>query len=375
MSQQKDALNQSYNELKSIDKKYKALQEKIASSVPRATNAKIEKEKFFSQIKEGNIYNPQFQFDQKKIPSILKIKFKKLYEEIQTTNDVYGIKKLYKQKIQEQISLIDMLNEWGNSKSTDLSIKLKNKPNLLNIAKAKLICKKTTYNREISPEISVKKIGAELRKEVKRLTGDKITISYEDRPNKVAIICSEQKIILNPHMKYTRKDLNRLKVHEIGTHYLRAHNGKKTGLYLLEKGTANYLGDEEGLAVCMEKIYGVSSDAQMRQYAGRLLAINYSLKKSFYETYQIMRQYGFSKQDSYILTHRAKRNLQDTSKPGCYAKDHIYFSNYKKVMKHIKKHGLQKLFTGKIKTKDVKKIHKFIELYHQNNDIYTEKKL
>ena len=77
----------------------------------------------------------------------------------------------------------------------------------------------------------------------------------------------------------------------------------------------------------------------------------------------ILKKYGFKDKDAFTITFRAKRNLCDTSQPGGFTKDYVYFSGYYKIKDYVKGdiEKLKDLFIGKIKLKDLKILSKFLE--------------
>jgi len=184
--------------------------------------------------------------------------------------------------------------------------------------------------------------------------------------SKVNISPINKEIRINPNERFTTLDLKRLKVHEIGTHYMRYYNGKQYIPKILKSGASNYIETEEGLAAYMEELMDVSSKAQIYIYAGRVIGTYYALRKSFYEVFQILKKYGFKDSDAFAITYRAKRNLCDTSQKGGFTKDYVYFSGYHKVKNYAKNNDIRDLFIGKIKIRDVKILNKFINK-HKNN--------
>jgi hypothetical protein len=256
----------------------------------------------------------------------------------------------------------------GKTISTKYVIRYRGRPSRFLLAKAKYYCR--NYQRQIVKftRIEPEEIGIHLKNEVKRLTGDDIKLVYMQRPSKVNIDPSYGVIKINPNERFTSLDLKRLLVHEIGVHYMRYYNGRNTGLRILEKGTSNYIETEEGLAAYVEELKGVASKAQMFIYAGRVIATFYSLKKSFYDVFMILKHYGFKDEDAYKITYRAKRNLNDTSLKGGFTKDYVYFSGYYKVKKYAKKSKLKlrRLFIGKVNINDLRVLKKFIKTREEN---------
>ena len=66
-------------------------------------------------------------------------------------------------------------------------------------------------------------------------------------------VTKRDSILVKKGAKFTSNRLKALLVHEIGTHVFRYENGKAQPLHILERGTANYLRTEEGLAVWNQK--------------------------------------------------------------------------------------------------------------------------
>jgi hypothetical protein len=250
---------------------------------------------------------------------------------------------------------------WGNTISTKYVIKYRSRPSRILLSRAKLYCR--FYKREkikfkyLKTEDAVK----ELKEELIKLTNNNIKVVYQDISSMMNIIPLNNILTVNPNVKFRTIDVQRLKVHEIGTHYMRYYNAKKFNVRILESGTSNYIETEEGLAAYMEEIKGVSSKAQLYIYAGRVIGTFYALKMSFYELYFLLKKYGFKDEDAFSISTRAKRNISDTSKKGGFTKDYVYFSGYYKVKKYAKKNDLKELFIGKININDRKILKKFIQ--------------
>jgi hypothetical protein len=105
---------------------------------------------------------------------------------------------------------------------------------------------------------------------------------------------------------------------------------------------------EEGLAVFNEEANDCLNNFVLKIYAGRVLAIDYAMQKSFSETYRLLRKY-FTKNTAWRLTLRAKRGFVDTSGPGALTKDIAYLQGYLKVKEYARKGGnMNRLYYGKV---------------------------
>lgn len=347
-----------FKELEILEKDYNHLISHFNFNFPKPLNLKEEKRKFFMHIADDKPYNPHFKYE-KKVFDEERIEDLKNFK-INVKNDLYNFKKLYKERLLGTLHQIEYHRRWGKPESTKYILNYWGKPSIFLLMKAKKFCK--SFQREkvkfktLSPRIA----GNRLKKEVKRLTGDDIKVKYVDINAKMNISPKHNLIQINPAERFTSLDIKRLKVHEIGVHYMRYYNGHRMSIDLLERGTANYIETEEGLAAYTEFLKGVSSKAQLFVYAGRVIATYYAPKKSFFEVFQILKSYGFNDEVAFSITFRAKRNMCDTSQKGGFTKDYVYFKGFYRIEKYAKKNDIRNLFIGKIKIEDVKLLKKFI---------------
>jgi hypothetical protein len=358
-----------FEEISKIEELYTKFSDMTPLGFPKPINLEDEKNKFFEHFDNGEIYNPQIIYDRTKHDVKDIEKLKKKIENIDISNDVYGIKKLYKHKMVSRFLQVGYHQNWGTKLSSDFAIKYWKKPNISLVFKAKLFCKK--YKRKVVKfkRVDYKFCGEELKKEVNRLTGDDIKIMYVNLASKVNIDPSKQIIEINKNEEFTTLDIERLKAHEIGVHYMRYYNARKFGIKLFEVGTEGYLETEEGLAAFNEYDKGVLSSAQLFVYAGRVLATYYCTKKSFYGVFKKLKKYGFTDKVAFSITFRAKRNLSDTSLKGGFTKDYVYFKGFEQIKKFAKSNDINKLFIGKISIKNLKSLDSFIE--KNKKEIYT----
>lgn len=346
-----------FEEISLIEEKYYEIISHFEMNFPKPLNLQEEKKKFFSAIADDKIYNPFIKYDKKHFDQTWVNKLKKL--KINTNNDIYGFKSLYKKRIKSKLSEINCHKNWGHPISTKYVKEYRGEPSFFLMLKAKWFCKR--YKREkikfktLTPQIAAQRLSDY----VYSLTGEEVNIKYEDMTSKANII--QNTLRINPYARFTSRDIKRLKVHEIGTHYLRYYNGKNSGIKILASGTSNYIETEEGLAAVVEELTGNSSNAQIFIYAGRVLATYYAQKLSFYDLFQLLKKYNFKNEDAFSLCYRAKRNLCDTSLKGGFTKDYVYFSGYFKVKKFIQKNDINDLFIGKITIDDLQVLKKYIK--------------
>lgn len=348
-----------FKELKKIENEYYFLISHFDTNFPKPLNLQEEKEIFFKAIADDKIYNPKIKYQKKEFDEEIFNKLKKLT--IDTENDLYGFKKLYCSRLKAKIAEINCHKTWGKPISTNYVIQYRGKPSWFLLRQAKKFCSNYKRQKVRFKILTHKEIAKDLRKEVNYLTGDKIKIKYIDMQSKINIAPIQKLININPNVRFTTLDLERLKVHEIGVHYMRYYNGNNSGIKILESGTSNYIETEEGLAAYSEELKGLSSSAVMYIYAGRVIATYYTLKNSFYTVFKILKSFGFKDEDAFAITYRAKRNLKDTSQKGGFTKDYVYFKGYKNIKKYVKHHDIKDLFIGKIKIEDRKLLKKYIK--------------
>lgn len=346
-------------EIRNVDTYYSFLRKKIPLKYPKAKNLEQEKEKFFESIKQGKEYNPQFQFDKKKIDYQTIQCLDYLQNTLSMGYDPLGIKKLYKEEIANRQSIIRYHQLWGEPQSTHYVLLSKGKPTYSLYLKAKKFCEDYKREKVKFKKIPKENVANELQKYIFELTNENVTVEYTPMSSQINIEPRRKRININPLEEFTTLDVARLKPHEIGVHYLRNFNARKSGIKLFEHGTANYIATEEGLAVYTEELKGVLSQAQMFVYAGRVIATYLTLKESFFTIYNVLLSFGFSEKTAFQITHRAKRNLCDTSQPGGFTKDHVYFDGYHKVKEFAKHNDVRELMCGKIKIEDLETVRAY----------------
>lgn len=173
-----------------------------------------------------------------------------------------------------------------------------------------------------------------------------------------AINNSRKMFFFRKRERFTASYFRRLFIHEIGTHIFRYENGLRQPLKIFSKGFPSSLETEEGLAAYNELNFGVLRNDFLKNYAGRVLAINFSLNYGFKKTYFELRKF-FSSEQAFKLTTRAKRGLSKTSKPGAYTKDLCYLRGLLKVSKYLQKNRIETLYSSKVGLKELSYLKHF----------------
>ncbi len=257
----------------------------------------------------------------------------------------------------DSLNKIRMFGARGSDDFTKCSIAVYGKPNKELVKKAKKLL-------SLKVEPSNKNLSAESVRDSLKEAIDRYGFKGWVIRERAMIAAAEAGETLNvlsirKDLQCSKKFLNRLIIHEIGTHILRKENGRLQPFKIFLTGFPNYLAIEEGLAAVHEERAGVLSNRDFRNYAGRAIAVSMALKHSFREVYDYLKDY-FSEDTAWKLTLRAKRGIGDTSKPGACTKDYVYLDGYYKVSEFLKTNRIEKLYYGKVDIEGLKYL-KYVE--------------
>jgi hypothetical protein len=154
---------------------------------------------------------------------------------------------------------------------------------------------------------------------------------------------------------FRKNELLGMLYHEIGTHALRRINYEQQPWYQKKKkyGFIDYLKTEEGLASLHSLI--PSSCKYAYDMADRYMAVVYAQQHSFSQLWQFIGKYIQDPDTRWMVTLRQKRGLTDTSQPGGFTKDLVYFEGLIEVWNYLKKNDFDptNLYFGKIALEDI----------------------
>jgi len=157
------------------------------------------------------------------------------------------------------------------------------------------------------------------------------------------IMVSDGNLLIGRDAKFSKKRIEAVLNHEIGTHILTHHNGAAQPFTSLQVGFAGYQALQEGLAVIAEYLSGGLSHNRIRQIAGRVVAVHSVIHgATFLDTFnQLNDQHGFDAYASFITTMRAHRS-------GGFTKDIVYLQGMTEVLGLLGSgHHLEDLLVGK----------------------------
>lgn len=169
-----------------------------------------------------------------------------------------------------------------------------------------------------------------------------------------AIAGKENSIMLREDALFSEERLKGTLAHEIETHVFTAMNGSLQPYKIFQRGLADYLATEEGLAVYNQQKTESSIIEKKYWPASSVIGIYKALSGSFADVYAELIRYGFGIDRAWKVALKAKRGLTDTSQPGAFTKDFIYFKGYRMILDFIEKGGdLHDLYYGKINLEDL----------------------
>ena len=340
-------LNKIDDELYDIDSKIKLL------SNLKPSNLKEEYTKFLVNPKT---YNPQFEykplsFDPNNLISRL--------NRLEFPESPIGI--LWQKKADEIKRKIELLKSRGQEEEfTKASIRLYGTPDFNTVNNAleeifKMPKKWPDEEKEMTAK-EAKKIFENAIHEY-GLKGWKVNIK-EDLVSDV-IAGKHNSIMIRKDARFTEKRLKGTIAHELETHAFTAMNGALQPYKIFQRGLADYLTTEEGLAVYNQE--KTESNETEKKYwpTSSVIGIATGLKGSFSDIYNTLTHYGFGSERAWKVALKAKRGLSDTGKPGAFTKDFIYYKGHEMILDFIKKGGnLKDLYYGKTNVSDLDIIKK-----------------
>gem|GEM_PF-3523798 len=144
---------------------------------------------------------------------------------------------------------------------------------------------------------------------------------------------------LRDDILFDKQLLRRLAVHEVGVHLRRRARRSCNRHPLLEMESPHGPGTEEGLTVLAEARAGCLEPEVLKTYAGRVVAIEHSLKKGAAAVADFLTEKGFEPDEAATLLMRAKRGTADFSDPGAFPKDLCYLEGAQRVLNYIRQGG------------------------------------
>ena len=173
-------------------------------------------------------------------------------------------------------------------------------------------------------------------------------------------VTKREAILVKKGAKFSANRLKALLVHEIGTHVFRYENGKAQPLRILERGTANYLRTEEGLAVWNQNQLGLTLGDKFLTPGYQIVALYMAQKMGFHDLYHYLKStFNLSDELAWKLCLKSKRGYDNSDEKGAFTKDALYFMGMREVDRYLARGGeVVDLYVGKISVPDLPLIQK-----------------
>lgn len=159
-----------------------------------------------------------------------------------------------------------------------------------------------------------------------------------------SMMVAHDRLLISQTAAVSRRAVEPLLHHEIGTHLLTYFNGRQQPFQQLYAGLAGYEELQEGLAVLAEYLVGGLTHGRLRTIAGRVLAVQAMVEgRPFVETYHALHdEHRLSPRTSFMTTLRAYRG-------GGLTKDAIYLRGLRDLVEYLRAgHDPEPLYVGKI---------------------------
>ena len=312
-----------------------AITRKITFLAINPINIDEEKEK----VMKDSDYNPYFKYSSQNYDLDL------IEEELNSVEDHESILgDIIKEKKEYFIDKCEMLKAIGTPRFNIFSKKVYGFPQKTTLEKSAefLSIKSQEEEKTLNSSQTVNRLQAEINH-----YGFDYSVSERDMSASAAVLVGQKKIFIKNNKTFSENFVKRLTIHEIGTHVLRAENGRRQPFALFISGFPKYLATEEGLAVVNEERFNLLNNANLKNYAGRAIGVKMAHENSFSELYQFLLKY-FEPNTAFRLTLRVKRGICDTSKKGGCTKDYVYIEGYFRVKEFLKTNSINKLYWGKI---------------------------
>jgi len=319
----------------------------------RPINLEEEEKEFF---KTEN-YNPIFKYPQIKFNPIELIKE---LEDIECDkNSPLG--KIFCDKKEETIKKIALIESIGEEDFTEISKQLFSIPDQEEVKECLKYLKelKNSPKEEATALYNAEEAKIEFEKTFEKygLKDWKVKIKESMVANCVA--GKNNRLFVKKNAKFSRDRIENLIVHEIETHIITAENGKMQPYEIFNRGTANYLITQEGMA--MYNVEKQKHDHFFKNYKAlaHVIAINNGKKEGFKEIYNELIKLNIPKKQAFRSALKAKRGIENTKLKGVFTKDYIYYKGYKQVKEFIKSgHKIEELYIGKINLNDLDTVKK-----------------
>lgn len=236
------------------------------------------------------------------------------------------IQSMYRDIIEAQVSLTDMLSRRGSKDFLFESLKQYGEPDPADLANARYL---THYPAEARP---LRSIGAEsavrrMRSFVKMYGQECKVVVSRNLSAKAMFSPGRRELQIQKDASFSEGEILALGHHEIGVHLLTTVNARANPLKFTRTGMPAYSYTQEGLAIVSEYLSGGMSVARLRELGCRVLAVRSMIRDyDFKTTFEMLvDECGLNPDAAFDVATRAYRG-------GGLTKDYLYLKGFKDVL-------------------------------------------
>ena len=292
-------------------------------------NLQEEKAKFFEKFKSNVKYNPQFIYElpEKEFLQKLTTDLESLKTKIPVDIDT-NLEKIFRFEIDDLQNRVELILNISNDNNISyLSEKIFGGINqeLLQECKANTNRIKTLLpngNKYITKQDLIERVYALLKKAGQDHKSWKVV--FDENTVTVALISMYKKVVIRDDDKFDSRVYDSILAHEFAHLVLNA-NASRYGFKILQYGFGLYEVLDEGIAVLEESEINKYAIDRVKVY---YLAASFALQHSFYDTCMYLQNW-LDIDTSFTVTYRVKIGMSDSSLPGAFIKDKVYFEGVK----------------------------------------------
>jgi len=317
----------------------------------RPINLTEEQKKFLKNFS----YNPQFIYPELRFdPDELKTRLAKI------ELDSSPLGQIFLEKKAELIKKIELVENIDTENFTEKSVDLFGQPSKELIAECeKMLIERGKSQAIESEDISAEEAAKKFEKVFEKYGLKNWKVKLKDEMVTDCVAGKNNMMFVRKGAQFSEKRLQSLVIHEIETHILTAENGKNQPFEIFNRGLADYLITQEGLAMYNVSKQTSKSIKENFRALSLVIAADIAMRSSFVETFEKILSYGIPIDQAVRVTLKVKRGLTDTGEAGAFTKDILYYKGFKEVLAFVENGGkIKDLYIGKLNIKDLELIKK-----------------
>lgn len=236
------------------------------------------------------------------------------------------IQSMYRDIIEAQVSLVDMLARRGSKDFLFESLKQYGEPDAADLANARYLVHFPVESRPMRPiraEAAVRRMRATVK-----LYGQECRVCIgENLSAKAMFSPGRRELQIQQDASFSEGEILALGHHEVGVHLLTTINARSHELKFTRTGMPAYSYTQEGLAIVSEYLSGGMSVSRLRELGCRVLAVRSMIRDyDFKTTFELLvDECGLNPDSAFDVATRAYRG-------GGLTKDFLYLKGFKDVL-------------------------------------------